>query len=101
MKEGGISVSQGENFWVQPDIVIGMRNICREVGFKYVEFSNINIPTYPTGSIGAIIASHGTSCKAPKREMSLDEAKSMKYYNKDVHVASFVLPETFRKMFEI
>ena len=100
LKKGGISVSQGENFWVQSEVVIGMRDICREVGFKYVEFSNINIPTYPTGSIGALIASHDISCKIPNREMTKEEAKSMKYYNKDVHIASFVLPESFRKLFE-
>ncbi|KAK8861004.1 hypothetical protein M9Y10_012696 [Tritrichomonas musculus] len=100
LKKGGISVSQGENFWVQQDVVLEMRNICREVGFKYIEYSNINIPTYPTGSIGALIVNNESSCHIPKREMSKEEAESMKYYNRNVHIASFALPEMFRRLFE-
>lgn len=100
LKKGGISVSQGENFWVQSETVLKIRDICREAGFKYIEFSNINTPTYPTGSIGALIASHDISCKHPRRELTKEEEESMKYYNKYVHEASFALPESFRKIFE-
>lgn len=100
LRKGGISVSQGENIWLDADVIINLRNICRQVGFKYIEYSLINIPTYTAGSIGAFIISNDYSSKEPRREMTSEEAKSMRYYNKPVHVASFAAPEFFRKRFE-
>lgn len=100
LRKGGISVSQGENIWLDADVIINLRDICRKVGFKHIEYSLINIPTYTAGSIGAFIISNDYSSKEPRREMTPEEAKSMRYYNKQVHIASFAAPEFFRRRFE-
>jgi spermidine synthase len=100
LRPGGIICSQGESYWLHPDIIIRLRNIMKDVGFPVVEYATIQIPTYPFGSIGCLIGSNGGSCKKPKREMTKEEADSMKYYSKEMHEASFAMPEFFRKKFE-
>lgn len=100
LRPGGISVSQGENIWLDADVICNLRDICRQVGFKYIEYSLINIPTYTAGSIGAFIISNDYSSKEPRREMTSEEASTMRYYNRAIHSASFAAPEFFRKRFE-
>lgn len=100
LRPGGIICSQGESMWLHPDLIIKLRDILSSVGFPVVEYSLIQIPTYPCGSIGALIASNAGSCKKPRREMTKEEADSMKYYNTEIHEASFVLPQFFKKQFE-
>lgn len=100
LRKGGIICSQGESYWLHPDIILRLRNIMRDVGFKDVEYAVIQIPTYPFGSIGCLIGSNGGSCKKQRREMSQEEADSMKYYSKEMHEASFVVPQFFKKKFE-
>lgn len=100
LRKDGIGVSQGENFWFNSKIVMDLRDICFNADFKYVEFANICIPTYPTGSIGALLFSREYSSKEPRREMTPEEEESMQYYSKEMHIASFALPVKFKKMFE-
>jgi spermidine synthase len=101
LREGGIAVSQGENFWLDAKFIIELRDCCKKVGFGDVEYAVIQIPTYPCGSIGAFVASRGGSCKTTRREITAEEQKQLRYYNKAIHSSSFVLPEFFRKMFEV
>ncbi|KAH0789910.1 spermidine synthase [Histomonas meleagridis] len=100
LRPGGIICSQGESMWLDMNIILRLRDIMKSVGFPYVEYSVIQIPTYPGGSIGCMVASTAGSCKTPLREMTPEEASTMKYYSKAIHEASFVLPEFFRKKFE-
>jgi spermidine synthase len=100
LRPGGIICSQGESIWLHADLIIQMRDILKEIGFSTVEFSNIQIPTYPFGSIGVLIGSNAGSCKKPRREMTKEEADSMKYYSEEIHEASFVHPQFFKKQFE-
>jgi len=100
LTEEGIAVSQGESIWLGMDIILRLKRQCVAAGFKDIEYSIIQIPTYPGGSIGAFIASKGGSCKVPKRIITKEEQEKMKYYNKGIHEASFVLPEFFRRKFE-
>ena len=80
-------------------MILKLRNIFKEVGFPDVEYSIIQIPTYTFGSIGCLIGSNGGSCKKPRREMTKEEADSMKYYSKEIHEGSFALPQFFKKKF--
>ena len=100
LRPGGIICSQGESMWLHPDLILKLKGILTTVGFPVVEYSCIQIPTYPCGSIGCLIASNGGSCKAPRREMTKEEEASMKYYSKEIHEASFVLPQFFKKQFD-
>ena len=100
LRPGGIICSQGENIWLDADLIINLRDIFKEVGFKDVEYAIIQIPTYTFGSIGCLVGSMGGSCKKPRREMTKEEKDSMRYYSKEIHQAAFVMPEFFRKKFE-
>ena len=100
LRPGGIICSQGESIWLDIDIILKLRTIFKEVGFPDVEYSIIQVPTYTFGSIGCLIGSNGGSCKKPRREMTKEEAESMKYYNKEIHEGSFALPQFFKKKFE-
>jgi len=63
------------------------------------EYAYTTIPTYPSGQIGFMVC-----CKDPNRNVkeplrkwtSEEEVKLCKYYNADIHRASFILP-TFAK----
>lgn len=99
LKADGIAVSQGESPWFNAPLIYKLRDSCKEIGFKNIEYSIIQVPTYPGGSIGAFIASKGNSCKNPVRKMTPEETSKMKYYNEETHIGSFSLPEFFRKEF--
>ena len=68
--------------------------------FDQVEYSNMSIPTYPCGQIGCILAAKGKtteigSIKKPQRE-DIAVLDKCRYYNTEVHEASFVLPSFVR-----
>ena len=60
-----------------------------------VEYAYTTIPTYPSGQIGFMVC-----CKDPTRDVKVplrqwdadEEEKLCRYYNKEIHQASFVLP---------
>jgi hypothetical protein len=62
--------------------------------FKQVEYAWTSIPTYPSGTIGFLIASLDE-----KRDLksSLRDIPGTKYWSPAVHSASFVQPEFVRK----
>jgi spermidine synthase len=81
--------------------------------FSNVRYASSAMSTYPSGSMGYLIASDTVITRrrrpsswtsrplqecdlsVPKRELSSDELKAMKlrYYNSQVHQAAFVLPQ--------
>ena len=59
------------------------------------------MPTYPSGSIGFLVATKDKTgdVKKPLRTLSREEEDKMfDYYNKETHAASFVLPTFARKV---
>jgi spermidine synthase len=94
LREGGIVCTQGESLWLHLHIIKEMIVFCKELPFAHVEYAYCTIPTYPSGQIGFVICSKGGSCKKPARQFSHPE---LRYYNADIHCASFVLPEFARK----
>ncbi|KAJ2411373.1 putrescine aminopropyltransferase, partial [Coemansia sp. RSA 2530] len=67
--------------------------------FPVAEYAYTTIPTYPSGQIGFILCSKdkATNFKEPLRRMSPEqELKLFRYYNADIHRASFVLPNFTR-----
>ena len=72
---------------------------CKEV-FPVVEWAWSSTPTYPSGSIGYMVATKDPSrdVKIPVRSYSQEEEDRLfRYYNKEVHSSSFVLPTLARK----
>lgn len=72
---------------------------CKEV-FPTVEYAYTTIPTYPSGQIGFMVCCKDANrnVKKPVRSWSEEEEEKLcKYYSKEIHEASFVLPNFARK----
>jgi spermidine synthase len=75
-------------------LITKLKKDCKEV-FPSVEYAYTTIPTYPSGQIGFMVC-----CKDAKRDLSKpvrsftpeEERKLFQYYNQDIHMAAFVLP---------
>lgn len=88
-----------ENQWLHLALITKLKKDCQEV-FPNVEYAYTTIPTYPSGQIGFMVC-----CKDAARDLSNplrsvepeEEEKLFRYYNKEIHKASFVLP-TFAKV---
>eukprot|EP00128_Syssomonas_multiformis_P010053 Colp12_sorted_trinity150504_noHs@6893 len=101
---GGIVCAQGECVWLHLDMIADMVKFCKDI-YKVVDYSYTCIPTYPSGQIGLLLCSLNpeTDFRTPLRAFSEAEleAKSIRYYDADVHRASFVLPRFARKALNI
>jgi len=99
LKDGGVITTQAENQWLHLPLITKLKKDCKEV-FPVVEYAYTTIPTYPSGQIGFMVC-----CKDPSRNVkepvrswsSEEEEKLCKYYNKEIHRASFILPTFARK----
>ncbi|OLY83210.1 Spermidine synthase [Smittium mucronatum] len=95
----GIACSQGECMWLHNELIASVLNFNRQI-FPVVRYSYTTIPTYPSGQIGFVLVSKNpdTVFEEPLRSWSTEtEQKLCRYYNKQIHSASFVLP-TFTKL---
>ncbi|KAK4948539.1 putrescine aminopropyltransferase [Elasticomyces elasticus] len=100
LKEGGVITTQGsENQWLHLPLITKLKKDCKEV-FPVAEYSYTTIPTYPSGQIGFMVCCKDANrdVKTPLRTWSPEEEdKLCKYYNKEIHKASFILPTFARK----
>ena len=88
-----------ENQWLHLSLITDLKKACKEV-FPVAEYAYTTIPTYPSGQIGFMVC-----CKDPSRNVREpvrtwtreEEEKLCRYYNQDIHRASFVLPNFARK----
>ena len=101
LKPGGVMAAQGECLWLHLDLIATYLEGCRK-NFPVAEYAFTTIPTYPSGQIGIIIASKCDSSKPnkPVRKLPPDEANCLRYYNTEIHTASFVLPEFAKRALE-
>jgi spermidine synthase len=84
----------GENIWLHLPLITQLKKDCKEV-FPNVEYAYTTIPTYPSGQIGFMVCSKDAklNLKKPLRSFTPEEEdKLFRYYNKEIHEASFVLP---------
>jgi len=99
LREGGVITTQAENQWLHIALISKLKKSCQEV-FPVVEYAYTTIPTYPSGQIGFMICCKDPdrNVKEPLRSWSQEEEERLcRYYNKDIHRASFVLPNFARK----
>lgn len=99
LKPGGLVATQGESFFMHKKYVEDLFEITTEL-FDINLYSTILVPTYPGGNIGICMGSLGPELKMPAREIPKAVQKQLKYYSKQVHEASFVLPVFAQKMME-
>jgi len=98
LRPGGVVCSQGESVWLHMALVQKMAAMLRSpaVGFAEVGYAMIYIPTYPCGSIGALMAAKAPAegeeavVLAEPRENAIE---GLQYYTAAMHRASFVLPK--------
>ncbi|KAG9252056.1 Spermidine/spermine synthase [Emericellopsis atlantica] len=99
LREGGVISTQGsENQWLHLPLITRLKKDCKEV-FPVAEYAYTTIPTYPSGQIGFMICCKDASrdVKVPLRQWTAEEeAEKCRYYNAEMHKASFILP-TFAK----
>lgn len=92
---GGVICSQGECLWVHMDLIAEMLK-SHGAPFASAEYASVQVPTYPSGQIGAFLARKGdgsggdASCRRPRRAVPDD--MELRYYTEDMHVAAFALP---------
>ncbi|ANB14862.1 spermidine synthase [Sugiyamaella lignohabitans] len=94
LTENGVISTQGENVWLHMDIIKQVKADCKTV-FPQVEYAYTTIPTYPGGQIGFMVCTKNKSAnlKEPLRSWTAPEEQALnRYYNKEIHRASFVLP---------
>ncbi|KFZ08192.1 hypothetical protein V502_09502 [Pseudogymnoascus sp. VKM F-4520 (FW-2644)] len=99
LKEGGVISTQAENQWLHLPLITKLKKDCKEV-FPTVEYAYTTIPTYPSGQIGFMICSKDATrdMKTPLRSFTAEQEDSqLRYYNADIHKASFILPTFARK----
>ncbi|XP_071517395.1 spermidine synthase isoform X2 [Panulirus ornatus] len=100
LTSGGILCCQGESMWLHTDLISRLLKNCRNI-FPVVEYAYTCTPTYPSGQIGFILCSKdpATNFRDPVTVWDSEKAMalSLKYYNADIHRASFVLPTFMEK----
>ncbi len=80
-------------------MIAELKRSCKEV-FPTVEYAYTTIPTYPSGQIGFMVCTKDKDrdVKTPLRHWSPEEEEKLcRYYNREIHRASFVLPTFARK----
>jgi spermidine synthase len=80
-------------------LIVDLKKACKEV-FPVVEYAYTTIPTYPSGQIGFMVCCKDSNrnVKKPVRQWSEEEEEKLcKYYSKEIHEASFILPNFARK----
>ncbi|DAA74534.1 TPA_exp: Uncharacterized protein A8136_3292 [Trichophyton benhamiae CBS 112371] len=102
LREGGVISTQAENQWLHLSMITELKKLMREV-FPVVEYAYTTIPTYPSGQIGFLVACKDAerNVREPLRKWSREEEdKLCRYYNQEIHRASFILPNFARKALE-
>lgn len=87
-----------ENQWLHLPLITQLKKDCKEI-FPVVEYAYTTIPTYPSGQIGFMVCSKNATSdvKIPLRSWTpKEEEEKCRYYNSEIHKASFILP-TFAK----
>lgn len=94
LRDGGHISTQAESMWVHLGLIHDLNKSTREL-FPVADYAFTTIPTYPCGQIGFVVCSldPARNVREPLREIP-----GCDYYTKDVHRASFVLPEFARRV---
>ncbi|CAG9772320.1 unnamed protein product [Ceutorhynchus assimilis] len=100
LKPHGVICSQAGTVWSDLHHVKETLKNCQK-HFPAVKYSISSVPTYPNGQIGYLVASLDENVDLTKPVYRLSEnqieALSLRYYNSQIHEASFVLPNFFNR----
>ncbi|KAH9620167.1 hypothetical protein KSS87_018255 [Heliosperma pusillum] len=104
LRPGGVLCNMAESMWLHTHLIEEMVSVCRESFVGDVRYAWTSVPTYPSGAIGFLLcAKEGPRVDflnpinpIEKIEGAVNHQRELKYYNSEVHTASFALP-TFVK----
>lgn len=92
--ENGIVIAQtSENMWLNSKYLKNLLGTAGRV-FPNVRYCYTMVPSYTSGQLGLMVCSPNKQINLakPSRVPTDEEQANMKYYNKEIHSASFVLP---------
>lgn len=96
----GIIVAQAESPFIYPDLIKRVNSIFKK-HLPIVYFYIANVPTYLSGIISFVF---GSKKFDPIKNLNLDRIRKfnsrLRYYNEQIHVASFALPNFFKELLE-
>lgn len=93
----GIICCQAESIWFELDFIRKLIDINKKI-FNQVAYASTMTCSYPSGQIGFLLCSKSGEFKLGKPVYLVDEDKlNLRYYNKEIHEAAFVLPSFVRK----
>ena len=92
----GIVTSQSESMYYHRDFISKLFKQNREI-YKFVDYYYTIIPTYPSGTIGFSFCSKKYKPLDNLDNKRIKKLKKLQYYNQDIHKASFMHPEFFKK----
>ncbi len=97
LRPGGVIATQAESPYLLPEIVQRLHRTSRKL-FRSVGYASIMVPTYPTGMIGACVASDRDDVTTPSRPVPPELAGQLRYYNTELHHAAFCNPQFVRRL---
>ncbi len=100
LNDSGIIVAQAESPFIYPDLIKQINSAFKKY-LPIVRFYLVNVPTYLSGVISFVL---GSKKFDPIKDFNSDRVKKfnskLKYYNEQIHIASFALPNFFRELLE-
>ena len=88
--------------WLHLNFIKNVMDSARKV-FPVVKYAWASVPTYPSGQIGFLICSNDPQVDPSKPKITFSkefETSKLKYYDSEIHKASFVLPGFAKKVLE-
>ncbi len=98
LRPGGVIATQAECVWLHRDIIVPLVQNARKL-FDRADYCWTSVPTYPSGTIGLLVASLGADVTQPRRKPTAAMQEALRYYNPHIHQAAFCLPEFARRWF--
>ncbi len=93
LKKDGIMVNQFQSMFYEKKLIKEITKTIKKIFPKFWYYYTL-VPSYPSGTIGFGFASKKHSPLNPKNK----NIKDLKYYNLEIHKASFVLPKFMEKI---
>ncbi|KMZ61156.1 Spermidine synthase [Zostera marina] len=106
LRPGGVVCTQAESIWLHMHIIEDIVTICRQIFKGSVNYAWTTVPTYPSGIIGFMLCSTEgpvVDFKQPVgfiNESTSNSDRPLKFYNKEIHQASFCLPTFARRVID-
>ncbi|KFD55028.1 hypothetical protein M514_04210, partial [Trichuris suis] len=99
LSEKGVIMTQAESIWLHMDLISQLIRFCKTV-FPVTGYCYTMVPTYPSGVIGHLVCSVNEKLNAKVPLRQCDPSLGLRYYDSEVHKASFNLPAFAKRKLE-